>query len=504
VLRLVLALTVLTGIASADDDTTRPSYRAVVDRVDLEPASVTGMRLRVYLSALSLQGQRLDLDTKSIKLYLGPTEKKAPLALGSYEGTGGETAIVFIVQGSVDYNDALPLISDALDHEVLGSLSDKTQVAVLTYGESPGTGKLGPLKGVRGKLSLSGDGSAGDPALLDTIDRALMLLKRAKTEPEGKPLRKLIVVIGDGRDRSGDKDRVTRAGQRASKEGVRIHALAFSPTDTRRPMLTLGELTRKSLGTFRWVRKDTADSWKAELDQLRDEINKQYVLTYFLDPGDEVAGRKLHIVTTGRLEVTSNELKVPEPTCGGTACETGYCGNDTCLQYRAAKSGGFFKWLLIIVGGLVGVLVLLGFIGYLMQRKQNRPQMPGMPAGMPGMPPGQVAMPPSVPQMQPGLLPNGRPIPAFLVMSGPRTGERLLLHNGFLIGKQPGCHLLIEDGYTSSQHAQLGMDAQGNCTLFDRQSTNGTFVNGNRITALALEHGASIRIGSTELRFLAQ
>ena len=89
-------------------------------------------------------------------------------------------------------------------------------------------------------------------------------------------------------------------------------------------------------------------------------------------------------------------------------------------------------------------------------------------------------------------------------MSGPRTGERILLHNGFLIGKQPGCHLLIEDGYTSSQHAQVGMDAQGNCTLFDRQSTNGTFVNGNRITALALQHGASIKIGSIELRFLAQ
>lgn len=502
-LRLVIALTVLTGIAYADDDTTRPSYRAVVDRVDLEPSSLTGMRLRVYLSALSLQGQQLPLDTKSIKLFLGPTEKKAPLALGSYDGTGGETAIVFVVQGSVDYTDALPLITDAVDHEMFSGLGERTQAAVLTYGASPGTGHLASVKGLRGKLSISGDGSAGDPALLDTIDRALMLLKRAKTEPEGKPIRKLIVVIGDGRDRSGDKDRVTRAGQRAAKEGVRIHSLAFSQSDTRRPMLTLGELSKRSLGTFRWVRKDTADSWKAELDQLRDEINKQYVLTYFLDPGDDVAGRKLHIVTTGRLEVTSNELRVPDASCGGSACETGYCANDTCLQYRAAKGGGFFRWLLYIVGGIVGALVLLGFIGYLMQRKQNRPQMP---AGMvpPGAVPPNVAMPPSVPQMQPGLLPNGRPIPAVLVMSGPRTGERILLHNGFLIGKQPGCHLLIEDGYTSSQHAQVGMDAQGNCTLFDRQSTNGTFVNGNRITALALQHGASIKIGSIELRFLAQ
>src|SRR6185312_7763540 len=102
-------------------------------------------------------------------------------------------------------------ITDALDHEVLGKLSDKTQVAVLTYGESPGTGKLQPIKGLRGKLSISGDSSSGDPALLDTLDKALRLLKLAKTEPEGKPIRKIVVVIGDGRDKSGDKDRVTRA-----------------------------------------------------------------------------------------------------------------------------------------------------------------------------------------------------------------------------------------------------------------------------------------------------
>ncbi|MBV8759732.1 MAG: FHA domain-containing protein [Deltaproteobacteria bacterium] len=501
-LRIFVALAVLTGIARADDDATRPSFRAVVDRVDLEPSSLTGMRLRVYLSFLSLQGQKLDLDPKNVKLFLGPTEKKAPFAVGEYGSTSGsETAIVFVVQAGADYTEALPLIADALDHEVLAALSDKTQVAVLTYGESPGTGKLGPVKPLRGKLAIGGDASPGDPALLDTVDKALRLLKNAKTEPEGKPIRKLIVVIGDGRDKSGDKDRITRAGQRAGKEGVRIHTIAYSPSDNRRPMLALGELSKRSLGTLRWVRKDTADSWKATFDQLRDEIDKQYVLTYFLDPGDEAAGRKLHVTMTGRLEVASNELKVPDASCAGAACDVGYCADDHCLTYRAEGGGHWWKWLLTIGGGVVGLLVLLGFIGYLMQRKQ-RPQTPAVPGQPVVAPPAKAKA--QAPVVQPGLLPNGRPIPAFLIMSGPRTGERLLLHNGFLVGKQPGCHLLIEDGYTSSQHAQVYMDGEGNVTLFDRQSTNGTFVNGNRITALPLQHGASIRIGSTELRFLAQ
>ena len=500
--RILVALAVLAGVAHADEDQTRPSYHTVVDRVDLEPAAVTGMRLRVYLSPLALQGQRLDLEPKNFKLYLGPSEMKAPFAMGIYDGTGGETAIVFVVEGTVDFQDALPLVADALDHEVLAALPDRTQVALLTYGEAPGTGKLQPIKNLRGKLSLTSDGSAGDPALLDTIDRALMLLKRAKTTPEGKPLRKLIVVIGDGRDRSGDKERVTRAGQRAAKEGVRIHTLAFSPGDVRRPLLALGELSKRSLGTLRWVRKDTADSWKAELDQLRDEINKQVVLTYFLDPGDDVSGRKLHVQTVGRIETTSNEVKVPNATCGGSACDTGYCGDDTCIQYKAAGGHGILRWVLILGGGAVGVVVLLGLIGWVMSKRS--PRIP-MPPGAVAVQPAMTTMPSLPPQGPvPGLLPNGRPIPALLVMSGPRAGQRLFLRHGFLIGKQPGCDLQIEDGFTSSQHAQIAMDQLGNCRIYDRGSTNGTFVNDARITELPLEHGASIRIGSTELRFLAQ
>jgi pSer/pThr/pTyr-binding forkhead associated (FHA) protein len=86
----------------------------------------------------------------------------------------------------------------------------------------------------------------------------------------------------------------------------------------------------------------------------------------------------------------------------------------------------------------------------------------------------------------------------------PRAGERHMLFNGFLIGKQPGCTLMIEDGYTSSQHAQVGMDQMGNCKLYDRNSTNGTFVNGMRITESALTHGIIVKIGSTEMRFLAE
>jgi hypothetical protein len=505
--RLILVvLLVLAGTASAQEEPAKVSYRAVVDRVDLEPSTLSGYRLRVYLSALALQGQLLDLtDPKSIKLYLGASEKKFPYALGMYGATTGDTAIVIMVQTSIDYGDALGQIAESIDADLLAHLPDRTHVSVLQFGENTGSGKLAPIKNLRGKITLATDNSAGDPALLDTLERALMMLKKAKTTPEGRPLRKIVVIVGDGRDLSGDRDRVTRAGKRADREGVRIHTIAFSPNDVRRPMLALGELSKRSFGTFRWVRTAAQDSWKAAFEQLRDEITKQYVLTYFVGASDEVIGKKLHVVTVGRTEAKSNEVKVPEPTCGGAECTSGYCANDKCMQYADGGGRGVLGWILLILGIVLGAAIVLGVIGYLMSKRQHHePAVPGQP--QPTSPPRKQkqAKQAQAPIVQPGLLPNGRPIPALLITSGPRTGERHLLFNGFLIGKQPGCNLIFEDGYTSSQHAQIGMDANGMCKLYDRGSTNGTYVNGVRITESPLQHGLVIRIGSTEMRFLAE
>ena len=105
-------------------DDTKSSYRVSLDRVDYEPAAITGTRLRVYLSAMSLQGQILDLtDPKQIRLYVGTSEKKLPFALGRYDASADtETDIVFLVQATADFTDALPQITDSLEHVLLDHL----------------------------------------------------------------------------------------------------------------------------------------------------------------------------------------------------------------------------------------------------------------------------------------------------------------------------------------------------------------------------------------------
>jgi hypothetical protein len=95
--------------------------------------------------------------------------------------------------------------------------------------------------------------------------------------------------------------------------------------------------------------------------------------------------------------------------------------------------------------------------------------------------------------------------PSLLILTGIHAGKRVPLHHGFVIGTAAGSHLLIsDDRFASSHHAHVLMDAAGGCTLVDRASTNGTFINGVRMREQRLVHGMLIKVGSTEARFLSQ
>jgi hypothetical protein len=105
-----------------------------------------------------------------------------------------------------------------------------------------------------------------------------------------------------------------------------------------------------------------------------------------------------------------------------------------------------------------------------------------------------------------GAMPAAGPAAAsLLVLTGIHAGKRVPLHHGFVIGTAAGSHLLItDDRFASSHHAHVLMDAAGGCTLVDRASTNGTFINGVRMREQRLVHGMLIKVGSTEARFLSQ
>ena len=70
-----------------------------------------------------------------------------------------------------------------------------------------------------------------------------------------------------------------------------------------------------------------------------------------------------------------------------------------------------------------------------------------------------------------------------------------------VIGRQPGRDIVLSlDTAVSRTHAQIDFES-GNYVVSDAGSSNGTFVNGQRITRHNLAPGDVIQVGATKFRF---
>jgi hypothetical protein len=89
-------------------------------------------------------------------------------------------------------------------------------------------------------------------------------------------------------------------------------------------------------------------------------------------------------------------------------------------------------------------------------------------------------------------------LPAVVVTSGPETGRRVELGPEVAIGRQD-TDLVVEDPEVSRRHAVL-RSSDGSVVVEDLDSTNGTFVNGERIRSpITVGPGDQIRVGRTTL-----
>ena len=93
---------------------------------------------------------------------------------------------------------------------------------------------------------------------------------------------------------------------------------------------------------------------------------------------------------------------------------------------------------------------------------------------------------------------------AFRIQSGAGRGKRLrILRDRLVIGRHPGCDIVLESAAVSRQHAEVTRDG-ATVWLNDLRSRNGTLVNGRQITERQrLEDGDDILIGDQRLSFSA-
>ncbi|MEU9076774.1 FHA domain-containing protein [Kitasatospora sp. NPDC004745] len=125
----------------------------------------------------------------------------------------------------------------------------------------------------------------------------------------------------------------------------------------------------------------------------------------------------------------------------------------------------------------------------------------GAPGGRPA--PAQTAPAPAAGQTQGGGRRRGAPT-QLVVVQGSLAGTTVALQGQTItLGRAHDSTIVLDDDYASSRHARIYPDQTGQWTVEDLGSTNGTYLDRQRLTApTPLQPGMPIRIGRTviELR----
>lgn len=161
----------------------------------------------------------------------------------------------------------------------------------------------------------------------------------------------------------------------------------------------------------------------------------------------------------------------------------------------------------------IGFLVLMWFFVFAVVyslradlfgvRVRKMPQADAAAASAPAKPAAPPAKPKPAPRSRPGGPATTATVSKLVITSGPKAGLEVPLGSEPMsIGRSSESGLVIRDDYTSSHHARLLLWGD-QWMLQDLDSTNGTFLNGERVGApVSVSIGAPIKVGATtfELR----
>jgi DNA-binding NtrC family response regulator len=91
----------------------------------------------------------------------------------------------------------------------------------------------------------------------------------------------------------------------------------------------------------------------------------------------------------------------------------------------------------------------------------------------------------------------------FLVIRGPDRGESVPFREGKSVtfGSSPSCEFVLTDKTVSRRHL-MAVQEGGSTFLVDQNSTNGTFIQENRIKEIEIGYGAEFKLGRTVIKYL--
>lgn len=493
---LGLLLTLLLGLSPAAVNASKPRCR--LEQVDLS-AFEGSNQVKVVGGRVELEGT-LSADQPAPVhrlLVAGKAVAKAE-KMELFERSGRDMYIALLIENSALYAPSIEKIREAIK-EFLESMPPRVKVRLILYGyEIEQQPNFMPAQAVTPLLDDINPDDQGDVQLLKAISAGLTALNKVQPgkDKAGKPLpepRKLIVLLSDGLNELMDRKSFRRTGDLLRHNNVSLFPVAYSPRDDRGPLLNLGELAKRSSGTFRWAQKD--ENLKEQFQNLSEELRQTPVFTFTTKKLD------LDDLRVASFGLQCAELKSPSFEFSGVPPK---------------KPSRWWKWVLGILLSLVALWGLAQLAVVILKRRAAKLgiQFPSA-APTPGGPQVAATLPPpgapaaGVYQPVP-IVPGGRLYTATLIGigAGQLGGQRIKVEAGLMICKGPypnaggGVLFVGDDPSLGERHLELRRDGAG-FALFDGGAPSGTFINDRRVAApTRLQDGDIIRLGeTTQFRF---
>jgi hypothetical protein len=263
--------------------------------------------VQAHLRDVELEGTLRNQPGAAYRLVVdGKLVDAPPIKDVAFAQTDHPLRVALIVQANSDYRADIHTIKSGLI-AFIGQLPERSRLTVVSYtwevkrriGLGDATAATQAVRGIA-----VGPREADEVALVEAVQTGVRGLA------EGPPYRRLLVVVSDGLNRDPKRDTFRALGDMAREARTPIFPVAYSPIDERGPLLNLGEIAKRSLGTLRWAR--TAADIEAQLRTLGVEVTATRVLTF--DVPTRCASAHTMQVTIQHQRLISNSVKTPRST----------------------------------------------------------------------------------------------------------------------------------------------------------------------------------------------
>ena len=433
----------------------------------------------LFLNYTNKDGEvRKDLDkADSIKVFLNKEEVVGDVDVATAKEANELAAVAVLVAATDSYSTKLDGQNSVLDllkqgyKNFFGSLPDGSFVSVWCYSEDT-PGKVADEWST--ETEGAGDALAQCKPASERSTQAPPLYSALKkvyeniSENDDLPRRKIILVVTDGKDKLFKNEALLTSRKKkivelAEQTGAKVYAIGFTG-DTDEFMPSLTSTARKTNGLFRRIPDEEFKTIPDQIESIATEIGHQYVLTWkpkeYSGSGEKPVDFAIEVDQSGRTmrHAFPEGIAVPD---------------------KPFEIWPILKWVLVGLGSLLGLFLLFKIIGAIARRRANRgDEVVEEEEYVPGAYKGKLT-----------------------VQSGDYAGaEFFLTEDVTTIGSLAGNTIVLQTAGVSKRHSGIKIEDM-RFELADFGSTNGTYVNGSRITKQFLRDGDLVQIGEAHMKF---